>query len=57
MEWKGGKDGGGRGTTQQVAATMAVATIFTRHGNDGGNGGSGNNYDSNGDSDSGDATM
>jgi hypothetical protein len=35
---------------------MAIATIFTRLGNDGGNGGGGDNDDSDGDSDSGGAT-
>ena len=39
-----------------MAATTAIATIFTRRGNDGGNGGGGDNDDSDGDSDSGDAT-
>ena len=39
-----------------MAATKAIATIFTRRGNDGGNGGGGNNDDIDGDSDSGDET-
>ena len=39
-----------------MAATTAIAMIFTRCGNDGGNGSGGNNDDSDGESDSGDAT-
>ena len=39
-----------------MAATTAIVTIFTRHGNDGDNGSGIDNDDSDGDSDSGDVT-
>ena len=53
--WGGWQDNTG-GTTRQVAATTATGTIFTRPGNDGGNGSGGDNDDGDGDSNSGDVT-
>jgi hypothetical protein len=53
---EGGRGWGGRRDNTARGGNTAIATIFTRRGNDGGNGGGDDNDDRDGNSDSGNAT-